>query len=453
MNFLSENLQKIIDKIKQKKYIKEKEVELIMKDISSSLIKADVNYEVVNKFNDLIKEKTLGQKISSSLDPQQQIIKVIKNTLIEILGSKNISLNLKNKFNTIMLIGPQGSGKTTTTGKLANFIEKKLNKKVLIIAADIYRFGAIEQLIQIGEKINIPVFFQKNMSIINIIKNGLKYANLNHFDTVIIDTAGRLSIDSKMMQELNIIKKHTNPSEVLIIADATLGQQCANIVQEFNQKIEVTGVILTKMDSDTKGGTSLSIRYITKLPIKFISSSEKYNDDNFEFFYPDRIASRILGMGDILTLTENIENKITSEKEKTVLNKILKSEYNYNDFKKQLKILKKMGSLKRILNFIPGINKQIKNMPFLETNVLNKFENIINSMTKKERLEPKLIENNNKRRIRIAKGSGNETKEIEYLINFMKKQKKISSQINNLDPNSLENLSNPDFLKNFLDKK
>ncbi|WP_153368897.1 signal recognition particle protein [Candidatus Phytoplasma sacchari] len=454
MSFLNEGLQKIINKIKNKKYIQEKDIELIMKDISLSFIKADVNYEVVTEFNKLIQKKALGNTLLKGLNPQQQIIKIIKDTLIEILGSKEINLNLnKNKenLNTILLIGLQGSGKTTTAGKLSLFIKNKLNKKVLIIAGDIYRLAAIDQLTQIGKKINIEVFFQKNKKISQIIENGFNYAFKNKFDTVIIDTAGRLTIDNMMIQELKNIKKQTLPSEILIVSDAILGQESVNIVKNFNEQIKATGVILTKMDADIKGGAALSIRYMTKLPIKFISSSEKYNDDNFEIFYPERIASRILGMGDILTLIENVEEKINSEEEKKTLEKILKKEYNYNDLKKQLKIIKKMGSFKKILNFIPGISSQIKTMPILDTNILKKFESIIDSMTIKERIYPNLIEFNNRRRKRIAMGSGNKIKDVENLIIFIKKQKEISNKISNFNDKDLENLKNSEnFFDNFL---
>ncbi|WBL31604.1 signal recognition particle protein [Candidatus Phytoplasma sacchari] len=454
MSFLNEGLQKIINKIKNKKYIQEKDIELIMKDISLSFIKADVNYEVVTEFNKLIQKKALGNTLLKGLNPQQQIIKIIKDTLIEILGSKEINLNLnKNKenLNTILLIGLQGSGKTTTAGKLSLFIKNKLNKKVLIIAGDIYRLAAIDQLTQIGKKINIEVFFQKNKKISQIIENGFNYAFKNKFDTVIIDTAGRLTIDNMMIQELKNITKQTLPSEILIVSDAILGQESVNIVKNFNEQIKATGVILTKMDADIKGGAALSIRYMTKLPIKFISSSEKYNDDNFEIFYPERIASRILGMGDILTLIENVEEKINSEEEKKTLEKILKKEYNYNDLKKQLKIIKKMGSFKKILNFIPGISSQIKTMPILDTNILKKFESIIDSMTIKERIYPNLIEFNNRRRKRIAMGSGNKIQDVENLIIFIKKQKEISNKISNFNDKDLENLKNSEnFFDNFL---
>ncbi|WCA22250.1 signal recognition particle protein [Candidatus Phytoplasma oryzae] len=453
MSFLNESLQKIIDKIKNTKYIKEKDIEIIMKEINLSFIKADVNYEVVNKFNKLIQKEALGTKILKGLNPQQQIIKIIKDILIEILGSKEINLNLSNNniLNIILLIGLQGSGKTTTAGKLSLFIEKKLNKKVLLIAADIYRFGAIEQLIQIGKKINISVFFKKNEKINKIIEDGLKYALNNKFDTVVIDTAGRLTIDNEMIGELNNIKTQTNPSEILIVSDAILGQSSVEVVKNFHEKIKATGVILTKMDADIKGGTALSIRYMTKLPIKFISSSEKYNDDNFEVFYPERIVSRILGMGDILTLIENVEEKINSKEEEKILKKILNTEYNYNDLKKQLKIIKKMGSLTKILNFIPGISSQIKNMPILETDFLKKYDAMINSMTNEEKIYPYLIESNNRRRKRIATGSGNTIQDVDSLIKFIQKQKQISSKINKLKDNEkLDKLKNPeDFLKNF----
>lgn len=282
----------------------------------------------------------------------------------------------------------------------------------------------------------------------DIVENGIKYAEQNNFDVVIVDTAGRLTIDTEMIEEIKNIKQKVNTSDVLIVADSLLGQQSVNIAKSFHEQIGATGIILTKMDSDTKGGAALSMKYITKLPIKFTSSSEKHNDDNFEIFYPERMASRILDMGDILTLIDNVEDKINTKQDKEVLDRILQEDYNYNDLIKQLKLLKKLGSMSKMLSFIPGINSKIKKMPFLENDVIQKFQAIIQSMTKEERLKPKLIENNNRRRTRIVKGSGSEPTDISHLIEFIKKQKQISKQMKNLDLNDLNNPE--DLLSKFL---
>ncbi|MBP3059514.1 signal recognition particle protein [Texas Phoenix palm phytoplasma] len=453
MNFLNNSFQKIINKIKNKKYIQEKDIESIMKEIRISFLEADVNYEVITRFNELIKKKSLGKEVLKGLNPQQQIIKIIRDTLTEILGFQNVGLNLNKKLDTILLIGLQGSGKTTISGKLSFFIKKKLNKKVLLIAADIYRFGAIEQLIAIGEKISVEVFFQKNNKVLDIIKNGLKYALINDFETVIIDSAGRLNIDKELIKELQKIKSISNPSEVLIVCDALLGQESSIVAKSFNEQIGATGVILTKMDADIKGGSALSIKSVTNLPIKFISSSEKHDDD-FEIFYPERIASRILGMGDVLTLIDNIEEKIDKEKDQKILNRILQEDYNYFDLIKQINLIKKIGSMKKILNFIPGIGNQIKNLPFLENDIIKKMESIIKSMTNEEKRNPNLIESNNRRRTRISKGSGNNLKDVNYLISFIKKQKEISKKMGNFSNNNLlEDLANEqDIIKKFFDK-
>ncbi|KND62753.1 Signal recognition particle, subunit Ffh SRP54 [Candidatus Phytoplasma phoenicium] len=444
MSFLKDGFKKIMDKIKGKKYIKQQDIETIMEDIRLSFIEADVNYEVIAKFNHLIQQKTLNQRVVHKLDAQEQVIKIIKDTLVEILGIKNIPLQLNNSFDTIMLIGLQGSGKTTNAGKLSFLINRKYQKKVLLIAADIYRFGAIEQLINIGKQINIEVFFQNNENVLNIVRNGLQHAMYNGFETVIIDTAGRLSIESEMIEEIQQIKKIANPSEILIVVDALLGQQSVNIVQSFHQQLNATGVILTKMDADIKGGVALSIKYMTQLPIKFISSSEKHNDDNFEIFYPERIVSRLLNMGDLLTLIENVEDKINTEQDKNTLHSLLKNDYNYYDLEKQLKLLKKMGSMKKILQFIPGLGSKMKNMPIIEEDILKRFQSIINSMTKEEKQQPQLIANNNRRRNRISQGSGHKLNDIYSLIQFIQKQKQIAKQIGNFkdDENDVFNPEN-----------
>ncbi|MGI3136325.1 MAG: signal recognition particle protein [Candidatus Phytoplasma vitis] len=448
MSFLSDGFSKIINKIRGKKFISSQDIETIMKEIRLSLLEADVSYEVITEFNELIKQKTLGQEVLKGIKPQEQVIKIIKDILTIILGHKNTALSLDKKLNIILLMGLQGSGKTTTAGKLSFWIKKKMQKKVLLIAADIYRFGAVEQLKSIGEKIGIEVFNQKDEKVLDIVENGIKYAEQNNFDVVIVDTAGRLTIDTEMIEEIKNIKQKVNTSDVLIVADSLLGQQSVNIAKSFHEQIGATGIILTKMDSDTKGGAALSMKYITKLPIKFTSSSEKHNDDNFEIFYPERMASRILDMGDILTLIDNVEDKINTKQDKEVLDRILQEDYNYNDLIKQLKLLKKLGSMSKMLSFIPGINSKIKKMPFLENDVIQKFQAIIQSMTKEERLKPKLIENNNRRRTRIVKGSGSEPTDISHLIEFIKKQKQISKQMKNLDLNDLNNPE--DLLSKFL---
>ncbi len=453
MSILSRSFQKIMDTIKGKKHIQEKDLELMMKDIHLSFLEADVNYDVITHFNDLIKEQAVGKEVLKGLEPQQQVVKIINEVLTTVLGSKNIPLKLNNPYDVVLLVGLQGSGKTTTAGKLAYFVEKKLNKKVLLIAADTYRPGAVEQLVGIGEKINIDVFFQKNETTMNIIDNGLKYALHNGFETVIIDTTGRSALDQDMLDEIKTIKEKVQPSETLIVADSLLGQQASVVAKGFHEALDATGVIMTKMDADIKGGSVLSIKYVTNLPIKFMSSSEKHDDDNFEIFYPDRMSSRLLGMGDMLTLIEQVEDKVNSEQDKKLVDRLLQDDYNYHDLQKQFKLLKKIGSMKKILNFIPGIGSKIKNMPMLDKDIITQFENIIQSMTKEERLQPQLIQSNNRRRSRIAKGSGNKLKDVNLLIDFIEKQKQISKKMGNMDPDNLSALDNPEeLLKQFMEQ-
>ncbi|WP_017192799.1 signal recognition particle protein [Italian clover phyllody phytoplasma] len=457
MSILSRSFQKIMDTIKGKKHIQEKDLELMMKDICLSFLEADVNYDVIAHFNHLIREKAVGKEVLKGLEPQQQVVKIINEVLTTVLGSKNIPLQLNNPYDVVLLVGLQGSGKTTTAGKLAYFVEKKLNKKVLLIAADTYRPGAVEQLVGIGEKINIDVFFQQNETTMNIIDNGLKYALHNGFETVIIDTTGRSALDQDMLDEIKTIKEKVKPSETLIVADSLLGQQASVVAKGFHEALDATGVIMTKMDADIKGGSVLSIKYVTNLPIKFISSSEKHDDDNFEIFYPDRMSSRLLGMGDMLTLIEKVEDKVNSEQDKKLVNRLLQDDYNYHDLQKQFKLLKKIGSMKKILNFIPGIGSKIRNMPMLDKDIdkdiITQFETIIQSMTKEERLQPQLIQSNNRRRSRIAKGSGNKLKDVNLLIDFIEKQKQISKKMGNMYPDNLSALDNPEeLLKQFMDQ-
>ncbi|XXP77044.1 MAG: signal recognition particle protein [Lettuce witches'-broom phytoplasma] len=453
MSILSRSFQKTMDIIKGKKHIQEKDLELMMKDIRLSFLEADVNYDVITHFNHLIKEKAVGKEVLKGLEPQQQVVKIVNEVLTTVLGSKNIPLQLNNTYDVVLLVGLQGSGKTTTAGKLAYFVEKKLNKKVLLIAADTYRHGAVEQLVGIGKKINIDVFFQQNETTMNIIDNGLKYALHNGFETVIIDTTGRSALDQDMLDEIKTIKEKVKPSETLVVADSMLGQQASVVAKGFHEALDATGVIMTKMDADIKGGSVLSIKYVTNLPIKFMSFSEKHDDDNFEIFYPDRMSSRLLGMGDMLTLIEQVEDKVNSEQDKKLVNRLLQDDYNYHDLQKQFKLLKKIGSIKKILNFIPGIGSKIRNMPMLDKDIITQFETIIQSMTKEERLKPQLIQSNNRRRSRIAKGSGNKLKDVNLLIDFIEKQKQISKKMGNTNPDNLSALDNPEeLLKQFMDQ-
>ncbi|MDO8060074.1 signal recognition particle protein [Candidatus Phytoplasma citri] len=455
MNFLSKSIQKIINKIGNKKYIQQNDIDNIMQEINPALLKADVDYEVVNKFNELIKQQTLNMQLLKGLTPQQQVIKIIQNTLTNILGNKSLPLNFQdNKLNIFLLIGMKGSGKTTIAGKLAFFINKQKIDKILLIAADYHRPGGIQQLQQIGKNINIEVYNDNNTNnSLEVILNGINYAKKNHFQVVIIDTTGFSPEDTASIDNLSLIKKNIKPDETLMVVDALGGQQISGKIKQINEKLSFTGVIMTKMDAKTSGGLILSIRYITKLAIRFISSSEQHNDDNFELFYPDRIASRILGMGDLSTLIENIEAKIDPKQNAELIDKLFQDNYNYYDLQKHLNLIKKMGSFQKILNFIPGISNKISNLNILDNNIIIKFEAIIKSMTHKERLNPELIANNNRRRHRIIKGSGTTNQEINLLIDFIEKQKTLTKQIDNKNLKKDSITDYQDLINKFLDSK
>ncbi|MDO8057531.1 signal recognition particle receptor subunit alpha [Candidatus Phytoplasma gossypii] len=455
MNFLSKSIQKIISKIGNKKYIQQDDIDSIMQEINPALLKADVDYEVVNKFNELIKQQTLNMQLLKGLTPQQQVIKIIQNTLTNILGNKSLPLNFQDhKLNIFLLIGMKGSGKTTVAGKLAFFINKQKMNKILLIAADYHRPGGIQQLQQIGQNINIEVYNDDKINnSLEVILNGINYAKKHNFQVVIIDTTGFSPEDTASIDNLSLIKKNIKPDETLMVVDALGGQQISGKIKHINEQLSFTGVIMTKMDAKTSGGLILSIRYITKLAIRFISSSEQHNDDNFELFYPDRIASRILGMGDLSTLIENIEAKIDPKQNAELIDKLFQDNYNYYDLQKHLNLIKKMGSFQKILNFIPGISNKISNLNILDNNIMIKFEAIIKSMTHKERLNPELIANNNRRRHRIIKGSGTTNQEINLLIDFIEKQKNLTKQIDNKNFKKNSTTDYQDLINKFLDSK
>ncbi|MDO8064215.1 signal recognition particle receptor subunit alpha [Candidatus Phytoplasma bonamiae] len=455
MNFLSKSVQKIINKIGNKKYIQQDDIDNIMQEINPALLKADVDYEVVTKFNELIKQQTLNMQLLKGLTPQQQVVKIIQNTLTSILGNKSLPLNLQeNKLNIFLLIGMKGSGKTTVAGKLAFFLNRKKNSKTLLIAADYHRPGGIQQLQQIGQNIEIDVYNDNNTNdSLGVILNGIDYAKNNHFQVVIIDTTGFSPEDTASIDNLSLIKKNIKPDETFIVIDALGGQQISGKIKKINDKLPLTGVIMTKMDAKTSGGLILSIRYITQLAIRFISSSEQHNDDNFELFYPDRIASRILGMGDLSTLIENIESKIDPKQNAELIDKLFQDNYNYYDLQKHLNLIKKMGSFQKILNFIPGISNKISNLNILDNNIIIKFEAIIQSMTHKERLNPDLIANNNRRRHRVIKGSGTTYQEINLLIDFIEKQKNLTKQIDNKNFKKDSTTDYQDLINKFLNSK
>jgi signal recognition particle subunit SRP54 len=417
----------------------ENDIDEMMREVRLSLLEADVNFKVIKTFIQNVKEKAVGEKILKGLNPGQQVVKIVHDELKRIMGedSEGIRYNLTG-LTTIMTIGLQGSGKTTAIGKLGVYIRKTEKKKILLIAADIYRPAAIEQLKTIGKQIDLEVFEMGQIDARKIVKEGLNYAKSNGFEVVIIDTAGRLHIDQNMMQELIDVKEIAKPNEILLTVDAMTGQDAANITKSFHDQLGATGAILTKMDGDTRGGAALSIKEVSGIPIKFSSSGEKM--DQFEVFHPERMASRILGMGDVLTLIEKATESIDEDEAQNMMEKLMSDQFNYNDLLKQFKMIKKMGSLSKILGFIPGMG-QLKQAQNIDDKSFEKMSVLIHSMTEKERKDPQLIDRSSKRRERVAKGAGMSVNDLNKLRQALETQKKMMKKMMNMDEKEIENLS------------
>lgn len=444
-NSLSERIQMALRRVTGKAMLDEKDIEDMMREIRLSLLEADVNIKVVRAFTNDVKEKALGEKILKGLNPGQQVVKIVHEELKELMGNDKKDLNLNNNGTTvIMTAGLQGAGKTTAIGKLANYLRKYNKKNPLLIAADIYRPAAIDQLVTIGKGLNIPVFeLGINENPVKIVKKGLEYAKDENYDLVIIDTAGRLHIDENLMNELKEVKKVANPDEILLVIDAMTGQDAVNVATKFNEDLDVTGVFLTKLDGDTRGGAALSIKYMTGIPIKLIGTGEKMDD--FEPFHPDRMAQRILGMGDVLTLIEKATEAIDEDEAMNLMEKMMSGKYNYNDMLKQFKMVKKMGSFSKILGLIPGIGKIAKEASNIDNKEFLKFEVMIQSMTEEERKNPRLIDISSKRRQRIAKGSGKSVSDVNKLKEALEAQIKMSKQLSTMDEDKIKNMNPNNF--------
>ena len=352
---LSDRLQNVVHKIKGYGKITEENISEMMREIRLALLEADVNYQVVKEFTSKVKEKALGKEVATSLKPGEVFVKIVKDELTELLGGESKELNLKGNPAICMLVGLQGSGKTTTIGKLANLIRKKNSKKPLLVACDVYRPAAIDQLKQIGKQLNIEVYDEGKNDPVEISNNAIKYAKNNGYDYVLIDTAGRLHIDDNLMDELDNIKNSINPEEILLVIDAMMGQDAINVITGFNNKLPLTGVILTKLDGDTRGGVALSVRHLTNVPIKFIGVSEKL--DGIEYFDPERMSGRILGMGDIISLVEKAEEVIDEKEAMNTAKKMKSGKFDLEDFLSQMKQIKKLGPLDKLLKLIPGASK------------------------------------------------------------------------------------------------
>ncbi|ERI09179.1 signal recognition particle protein [Aneurinibacillus aneurinilyticus] len=424
---LASRLQSTFDKLRGKGKVTEEDVTKAMREVRLALLEADVNFKVVKEFVNRVKERAIGQDVLKSLTPGQQVIKVVNDELTELMGGGQSKLAAATRPPTIvMMVGLQGAGKTTTTGKLANYLRGKQNRKPLLVACDIYRPAAIKQLEVVGKQLNIPVFSMGDkVSPVEIAKEAIAHAKEEHLDYVLLDTAGRLHIDETLMGELQEIKEITKPNEILLVVDAMTGQDAVNVAESFNNQLELTGVVLTKLDGDTKGGAALSVKSVTGTPIKFVGMGEKM--DALEPFHPDRMASRILGMGDVLTLIEKAQMDVDEEKAKELERKMRTAEFTFEDFLEQMAQVRKMGPLDELLNMMPGMNK-VKGMKDLKVDegALNRVEAIVRSMTTKEKQQPEII--NSSRRKRIAKGSGTSVQEVNRLIKQFEDMRKMMKQ-------------------------
>ncbi|ARD56102.1 signal recognition particle protein [Bacillus safensis FO-36b] len=428
---LADRLQQTISKIRGKGKVSEQDVKEMMREVRLALLEADVNFKVVKDFVKKVSERAVGQEVMKSLTPGQQVIKVVKEELTELMGGEESKIAVAKKSPTvIMMVGLQGAGKTTTTGKLANLLRKKHNRKPMMVAADIYRPAAIQQLQTLGKQLDMPVFsLGDQVSPVEIAKQAIEKAKEEHHDYVILDTAGRLHIDEELMDELQQVKEVANPEEIFLVVDSMTGQDAVNVAKSFNEQLGLTGVVLTKLDGDTRGGAALSIRAVTNTPIKFAALGEKL--DAIEPFHPERMASRILGMGDVLTLIEKAQANVDQDKAKELEQKMRTMSFTLDDFLEQLGQVRNMGPLDELIQMMPGAGKMkgLKNVQ-VDEKQLNHIEAIIKSMTTEEKEQPEVI--NASRRKRIAKGSGTSVQEVNRLLKQFDEMKKMMKQMTNM---------------------
>lgn len=421
---LGDRLQNAVSKIKGYGKITEDNISEMMREIRLALLEADVNYQVVKEFTNNVKEKALGEEVKRSIKPGDMFVKILNDELTELLGGEEKPLNLKGNPATLMLVGLQGSGKTTTIGKLANYLRKKHAKKPLLVACDVYRPAAIDQLKQLGKQLNIEVYEEGKNNPVEIAKNAINYAKENKYDYVLIDTAGRLHVDEELMKELENIRKEVSPDEILLVIDAMMGQDAINVITGFNDKLPLTGVILTKLDGDTRGGVALSVRHLTNVPIKFIGVSEKL--DGLDSFDPKRMAGRILGMGDIVSLVEKATEAIDEKEAEKAAKKMQRGKFDLEDFLNQMKQIKKLGPLENLIKLIPGASKMGLNNINIDPKQMAHIEAIILSMTPAERRNPDIIKAS--RKTRIAKGCGLSVQEVNKLLTQFDQMKKMMKQ-------------------------
>ena len=422
---LSDRLDRSFKILKGEGKITEINVAETLKDVRRALLDADVNYKVAKSFTDTVKQKALGMNVLTAVKPGQLMVKIVHDELAELMGGESVDLKLEKKPAVILMSGLQGSGKTTFSGKLANFLKTKEHKNPLLVACDVYRPAAIEQLRVVGEQIDVPVYSEPESKQVNeIADNAIKEAKAKGNDVVIVDTAGRLAVDEEMMNEIESLKNHINPDEVLFVVDSMTGQDAVNTAKEFNDRLDFDGVVLTKLDGDTRGGAALSIRTVVTKPIKFIGTGEKM--EAIDAFHPSRMADRILGMGDVVSLVERAQEQFDEEEARKLQKKIQKNKFDFNDFYNQIQQIKKMGNLKDLASMIPGVGKAIRDVD-IDDNAFKGIEAIILSMTPKERTNPELM--NNSRRQRIAKGSGTNIQEVNRLIKQFDQTRKMMKMV------------------------
>ncbi len=424
---LSERFQKILKKVRGQARLSEANMDEMLKEVRIALLEADVNFKVVKEFTEQVKQKAIGEEVYLKLNPSQMVVKIVHDELCELLGSDSSELIYqKNKPTIIMLVGLQGTGKTTSAGKLALLMKKKLGKKVLLAAGDVYRPAAIDQLKQIGNQIGVEVFsLGSDVSPVEIAKKAKEKAYNEHYDVLILDTAGRLAIDEPLMKELNDITAAINPDETLLLVDAMSGQDAINVANTFNAQLKITGIIMSKLDGDARGGAALSIKYLTGIPIKFAGVGEKLTD--LDVFHPDRMADRILGMGDVLTLVEKVQEEIDEKEARKDASKFLSGDFTLDDMLLQMKKVQKLGSLGGLLKLIPGMPKISDEQKLAAEKEMKNLEAIVNSMTKEERAHPEILKNS--RKVRIAKGSGKTNADINRVLKKFEQSKEMMKQM------------------------
>ena len=424
---LGDRLQNAIHKIKGYGKITEDNISDMMREIRLALLEADVNYTVVKEFTTSVKEKALGEEVVSSINPGDLFVKIVKDELTELLGGESSPLNLEGKPATLMLVGLQGSGKTTTIAKIANYLRKKHHKKPLLVACDVYRPAAIDQLVQLGKQLNIEVFEEGKKDPVEIAQNAIAYAKDNKFDYVLIDTAGRLHIDENLMEELDNIQSTIHPDETLLVIDSMMGQDAINVITGFHNQLPLTGVVLTKLDGDTRGGVALSVRHLTHVPIKFIGVSEKL--DGLDFFDPERMAGRILGMGDIISLVEKATESLDEKEAEKAAKRMQEGKFDLEDFLSTMKQMKKLGPIENLIKLLPGAKKMGLTNIKVDPKQMAHIEAIVLSMTPKERRNPSIIKAS--RKTRIARGSGSSVQEVNQLLQQFDQMKKMMKQVTN----------------------